>query len=235
MDRAPAGGESFRSDHSESARGFRAEGCALSSKEENLGVRTEKRGRTLMPYFTIACARCTRGNHPSNRFCEGCGLPLGAVAPDADAGNDALEPYEAPEPAEPDIEPLVREMVARSGFEATPAGHGWCVVVPLHLDRKQAVYIGHSGTDAEGRAILALVSVCGPANARDTRILMKLNARTVEGHFAIKVLRGEEYFVVIHNVAAETVPDLDPGRLIQRIAEVADSLEDRLSRGRDLY
>ncbi len=62
-----------------------------------------------------------------------------------------------------------------------------------------------------------------------------MNARTVEGHFAIRVLRGEEYFVVIQNRTADAVEQLDASGLVRRIAESADSLEDRLSRGRDLY
>ncbi len=185
--------------------------------------------------FTIACARCMAGNHDLNRFCETCGLPLGSAEADADAGLDALGTYEPPDPADADPTPLVRDLVARSGFDSVPAGHGWCVVVPLKLDRRQVVYLGPAGSDAEGRAILALVSVCGPANNRDARLLLKWNARSVEGHFAIKVLRGEEYFVVVRNVAVESLPALDPARLLGRIAEMADGLEDRLSRGRDLY
>jgi hypothetical protein len=181
------------------------------------------------------CARCTTSNHPSSRFCSGCGLPLGSTEPDAEAGSDALGPYEAPDPADLDLAGSLRDLVLRSGFEGTPSGPGWRLVVPLQLDRQQAVYIGPVGTDPEGRAILALVSVCGPAHERDARTLLKLNARAVEGHFAIKVLRGEEYFIVIHNVAAESIPHLDPGGLVRRVAEAADGLEDRLSRGRDLY
>jgi len=155
--------------------------------------------------------------------------------PDSGAGSDALGPYEAPEPADPDTSRMIHELVTRSGYESAPSGHGWRMVVPLQLDRRQAVYVGHAGTDPEGRAILALVSVCGPANDRDARILLKLNARSVEGHFAIKVLRGEEYFVVIENLTAELVQKVDAGGLVRRIAEAADGLEDRLSRGRDLY
>jgi hypothetical protein len=107
--------------------------------------------------------------------------------------------------------------------------------VPLRTDRKQAVYVGAAGVDPDDRAILTLVSVCGPANARDTRTLMMLNARVVEGHFAIRVLRGEEYYVVVHNLPAEYAATLDAERVVRRIAETADRLEDRLSRGRDLY
>jgi hypothetical protein len=188
-----------------------------------------------MSALMITCARCTSANHPSSRFCDRCGLPLGSVQPDAEAGADALGPYEAPDPADPDTLRPMRLLVERAGFEASPAGQGWRMVVPLQLDRKQAVYIGHAGTDPEGRSLLALVSVCGPANERDARILLKLNARTVAGHFAIKILRGEEYFVVIETLQADCVDRTDATGLVRRIAEVADGLEDRLSRGRDLY
>jgi hypothetical protein len=188
-----------------------------------------------MSPISITCARCTAINLPSDRYCAGCGLPMGVAQPDAGAGSDALGPLEAPEPADPDSFRLIRELVARSGYEAGPSSHGWRMVVPLQLDRKQAVYVGHAGTDPEGRSILSLVSVSGPANDRDARLLLKLNARIVEGHFAIKVLRGEEYFVVIANLPAETFEQIDAAGLVRRIAEAADGLEDRLSRGRDLY
>jgi hypothetical protein len=49
------------------------------------------------------------------------------------------------------------------------------------------------------------------------------------------VLRGEEYFVVIENLTAETAQSVDAAGLVRRIAEAADGLEDRLSRGRDVY
>ena len=98
------------------------------------------------------------------------------MLPDAEAGNDALGPYEAPEPADPDTHRLIRELVARSGFEAGPSSHGWRMIVPLQLDRKQAVYVGPTGADLDGRAVVSLVSVCGTATV--TRpllaILMKL-------------------------------------------------------------
>jgi hypothetical protein len=188
-----------------------------------------------MAVILIVCARCTVSNHPSTRFCTKCGLPLGSAQPDAVAGSDALGPYEAPEPADPDTARLLRELAHRSGFEARPSGPGWRLDVPLHLDRRQAVYVGYAGVDPEGRSILSLVSVCGPANERDARILLKLNARAVEGHFAIRVLRGEEYFVVIENVPADALERIDPSPLVRRIALTADGLEERLSRGRDIY
>ncbi len=188
-----------------------------------------------MSIIVISCARCTAGNHPSIRFCSGCGLPLGAAQADAGAAIDALGPYEAPEPADPDANRMIREFVSRTGLEATSSGHGWRVVVPLQLDRKQAVYIGYAGVDPLGRSIVTFVSICGTANERDPRILLQLNARMVEGHFAIKILRGEEYFVVIQNMPVESAYPLDIAGLVHRIARTADSLEDKLTRGRDLF
>jgi hypothetical protein len=188
-----------------------------------------------MVMVTIVCTRCTLPNHASQRFCSSCGLPMGALQPDAEAAYDALDPYETPEPADPDVAWLIVNFVKQTGYHANSSGRGWQIVVPMRLDRKQAVYVGPGGTDAEGRAILCLVSVCGPVNDRDCRTLLKLNARIVEGHFAIRVLRGEEYFVVIDNLAAEMLKSIDPTRLVRRVAEMADGLEDRLSRGRDLY
>jgi hypothetical protein len=157
------------------------------------------------------------------------------MQPDAGVGVDALGPYEAPEPADPDTGRAIRELVIGSGFEAATSGHGWRLIVPLELDRRQVVYVGYAGIDPERRPLLSLVSISGPAHDRDARILLKLNARVVEGHFAIKTLRGEEYFVVIQNLPIDQVGKTDALNLVRRIAIAADDLEDRLSRGRDLY
>ncbi len=188
-----------------------------------------------MPTTTKACARCTTTNHAATRFCSGCGLPLGAAEADAGAWIDVLGPYEQPEPADADLTRQIRDFVARAGYEAKPTGSNWRIDVLLPMGRKQAVYLGDAGIDADERAIVSLVSISGTANDRDPRILLKLNARTVEGHFAIKVLRGEEYFVVVRNLPALALEQADAVRVVTRIAETADGLEDRLTRGRDLF
>ena len=183
----------------------------------------------------IACARCTALNHPGSRFCAGCGLPIGAAAADAGAWVDLFGPAEAPDPADPDTSRAVRDFVARAGLDAAPVGPNWRLDVPLPMGRKQAVFVGGAGVDADGRGLVALVSISGTANDRDPRILLKLNAHAVDGHFAIRVLRGEEYFVVARNLPADDLTRLDAARLVARIAGAADDLEDRLSRGRDLF
>jgi hypothetical protein len=188
-----------------------------------------------MSAVTVACARCATGNLPSGRFCSRCGLPLGALQADAEAGLDALNLYEAPEPDDPDVSAVLRDLARRSGYEHCAFGPGWRMVVPLPLDRRQAVYVGPVGIDADGRSVLGFVSVSGPATDRDARTLLKLNARMSEGRFAIQVLRGEEYFVVVRLLRADQAAAVDAELLVRRLAQRADGLEDRLSRGRDLY
>jgi hypothetical protein len=185
--------------------------------------------------LTLNCARCTVIYHVWDRLCPGCGLPFGVASADLAAGRDALEPYEAPQPGDPDLRRAASDFARASGLPYSPSGSGWCLEVPIRGDRKQAVYVGPQGTDRDGRPLLGLISVCGPASARDERTLLRFNARAIEGHFAIKQLRGEEYFVVCRAVAIEDASRLEPARLVRRIAETADGFEDRLSRGADLY
>lgn len=186
---------------------------------------------------TLPCPRCATPNHPSDRFCSRCALPLGVAQPDAGAALDALGPYEAPETDDSASMTLVRNLAQTSGFEAAPFDHGWRVLVPLHLDRRQAVYLAPvSGEQAAQSPAALLVSVCGPATDRDARSLLKLNNRPIPGHFAIRVLRGEEYFVFLHTLhAAADPPPEESGALIRRLAAEADGLEDRLTRGRDIF
>ena len=190
---------------------------------------------TPTPQAATPCARCTAVNAVADRFCAGCGLPLGSAEADAGAWVDALGPYEVPEPADHDVSRLVRDFVVRTGFDFKPSGPNWRLDVLLPMGRKQAVFLGDAGSGAGNRRIVTLVSISGTANDRDPRILLKLNARAIEGHFAIKVLRGEEYFVVIHNLPVEALAAAAAAELVFRIAEAADGLEDRLTRGRDLY
>lgn len=189
-----------------------------------------------MPAITTPpCARCTTPNPVATRFCAGCGLPLGAAEADAGAWIDALGAADTPEFVDPDVARRVRDFVTRAGCDAQPSGANWRLDVLLPMGRKQAVFVGDAGIGTAGETVVSLVSISGTANDRDPRILLKWNARTVDGHFAIKVLRGEEYFVVIRNILIEALATTDATQVVFRIAATADNLEDRLTRGRDLF
>ena len=93
------------------------------------------------------------------------------------------------------------------------------MIVPLELDRKQAVYIGYAGIDQAGRSIVTLVSICGTANDRGPSDLAPAQCPDgLKGIFAIKILRGEEYFVVIQNMPVHDAMPIDSAGLVQRIA-----------------
>ena len=189
-----------------------------------------------MTIITIVCARCTLTNHVSERYCSCCGLPLGAVLADAGAGIDALGPYEVPEPADPDVARLILRIRPPGRIRSrTPRARAGRLVVPLRLDRKQAVYLGPAGTDAEGRAIprpwspsagrstTATAAPCSsstPGSSRATSRSASCEARNTSSS---------------SRTPCRDPPTIDANGLIRRVAELADGLEERLSRGGDIY
>lgn len=188
-----------------------------------------------MAFMVLTCARCAMENHAAERFCASCNLPLGTLQADAGAGFDALGPYEPPEPTEVRGGAALRDFLSQTGYPAAPFGSGWRIVVPLPLDRRQAVYLGNASLGPESVPVIRLVSVCCPANERDARALLRLNAHLIEAHFAVKQLRGEEYFIVNANIPVAALGARSPRRLVERVAQEADGLEDRITRGRDLF
>lgn len=159
----------------------------------------------------------------------------GGPSLDGDAWLDAFEGSELPAASEPELDRILLDLVRRSGYEMAAVRHSWRLIIPLAEGRKQAVYAGHAGTDSDKQPILCLISICGPANDRDLRRLLQFNASMSQGHFAIRVLRGEEYFVVLDNFPAESAPGIDARKLVRHIAETADGLERRLTGGLDVY
>ena len=185
---------------------------------------------------TIVCARCTLANHVSERFCSDCGLPMGALQPDAEAAYDALEPYEAPEPADPDVArldhrfrqadaattPIPRAAAGRSSSRCGSIASRRSMSgrrEPTPRDGRSSAW-----SRSAGRSTTAIAAPCSSSTRASSRDISPSGC-----------LRGEEYFVVIENLAVDMLNSIDAARLVRRVAEVADGLEDRLSRGRDLY
>ena len=148
----------------------------------------------------------------------------------------SLDPYEAPEPADPDIERLIREFVAllRASTSCPPATAGGSRS-PRRLDRKQAVYVGPAGTDAE-RPPFARPGLGLRAGQRP-RLPDPAQAERADDRRPLRDPRppGRGVFRRHREPARRYLASVDPRRIVRRIAELADGLEDRLSRGRDLY
>ena len=191
----------------------------------------------------VTCAKCAAENDPAARCCTRCGLPFNSPLPDNDpaVANSSEASFDPPDTAtfeavSLDLMRVIHDFAVRSGFELHRIPrHGYRLTVQLPNERHQAVYIGHIGADRENRPTIGLISVCGTVNDRDCRSLLKQNAITVDGHFAIKTLRGEDYFVYVLNITADYARIVDAHHLVRRIAETADQMEQRLSRGKDVF
>ena len=197
-------------------------------------VRTPRSRELAMMAVTFACARCARPNHPSTRSARAAACPSGTAQARRRGRPRRPGPLRGPRPGRPRPVPSCATWSPGAGSRrprSATAG-GWS-------SRCRSTAAGRLPRPRRDRrrgpALIGLVSVCGPANDRDARLLLKLNARAVEGHFAIKTLRGEEYFVVVRTILAESPRPNRRRRPRPRIAQAADGLEDRLSRGRDLY
>jgi hypothetical protein len=147
----------------------------------------------------------------------------------------AVEPPAPPEEPNDQTVALVAQLAEGCGRPAEPTQFGFRVQVPVANDRLQSVHVGFGGKDDEGRDLVTLLSVCGKVDDRTAHVLMKRNARMVEGQFAIRTLGGEEYFVVVANRVAGRPGLEDIGDLISKLAREADLVESQLTAGADVY
>jgi hypothetical protein len=176
------------------------------------------------------CPRCGSRNHPSSRFCVGCGALLEAGRADA-----TLQPSAPPEEPSDETVALVARLAERCGRPVETTPFGFRVKIDLGDDRQQSVHVGFGGQDDAGRDLVTLLSVCGRADDRTAQVLLKRNARIVAGHFAIRTLAGEEHFVVVANRVAGGPGLEDIGDLISKLAREADLVESQLTAGADVY
>ena len=85
-----------------------------------------------------------------------------------------------------DPKQLVRSVAQSSSWQVTEAGDQWQIIVPVGPLRKQKVNVQFDAKDAEGNAMLAFSSVCGPASGQNAMELLKYNTQMVHGAFAIE-------------------------------------------------
>ena len=80
-----------------------------------------------------------------------------------------------------DPKQLVRSVAQSSSWQVTESGDQWQIVVPVGPLRKQKVNVQFDAKDAEGNAMLAFSSVCGPASGQNAMELLKYNTQMVHG------------------------------------------------------
>jgi hypothetical protein len=180
---------------------------------------------------TIVCAHCQTSNLRAARYCVQCGHLLGEPASSA----AEPEPNESPEVAADATLERIRAIVLRSGHECTQTRVGYRLRVKLDGNRGQTVHVLFGGKDDSGDDLISFLSVCGAADERNARVLLKRNSRMLHGHFAIRTMNGQEYFVVQANQLAESADELKVKNTLAYLAQQADHIEAQLSKGRDLY
>ena len=189
-----------------------------------------------MSSTTRMCGYCFYDNHPGTRFCVKCGRRVEDAAPTrAGTESEALEPHESPEVAQASTEDLLTRVVRQSGYEFSQTRAGYRVVVPVGKDRTQKVHVLFNGHDDDGHDIVSFISICAEATERHAMSLLRLNNKLTYGAFAVKTIQGKEYFVVTANQLAETADVEEIGKQLFEVAKRADTVENLLTSGKDIF
>ena len=187
---------------------------------------------------TRDCPECKFENHAGNFFCIQCGALLSCTQPAAgEAADDAgsRDPNPSPETPHEETTALLERVVGRSGYEFKRTTAGYRVVVPLGDDRRQRVHVLFNGRDDDGHDIISFLSICGPADEVHAMNLLRFNGKLTYGSFAVRTIRGREYFVVTANQLAVTADAEEIAKQLFEVARRADAVEAKLSGGRDIY
>ncbi|MCB9852350.1 MAG: hypothetical protein H6819_04580 [Phycisphaerales bacterium] len=177
------------------------------------------------------CPACKFENAAATRFCIRCGM---SMADDAAEAAD-LTPNPRPELMRAETAALLRRVAHESGYACVDTKAGIRVTIPIGVERKQRVHVTFSGQDDEGHDMISFITVCGEYDAKHNQRLLHLNDRMMFGAFAIKTIKGKEYFVVCANQLAETADIAEIRKILFGVARSADRIEDRLSGGKDIF
>lgn len=176
------------------------------------------------------CPACKFENAAATRFCIQCGL---SVEPDATAAD--LTPNPSPEVMRAETEALLKRVAHESGEKCETTQAGIRVTVSLGGDRRQRVHVTFNGRDDDGHDIISFLSICGEYDAKHTEKLMRMNAKMPYGAFAVRTIKGKEYFVVTANQIASTADIAEVRKLLFEVARRADGIEEKLSGGKDIF
>jgi membrane protease subunit (stomatin/prohibitin family) len=130
-----------------------------------------------------------------------------------------------------DPKQLVRSVAQSSGWQVTESGDQWQIIVPVGPLRKQKVSVQFDAKDAEGNAMMAVSSVCGPATSQNAMELLKFNTQMVHGAFAVESSPAGDVIVVRANQLIASAEPLAVTKAISAIAWQADKVEEKLSGG----
>jgi membrane protease subunit (stomatin/prohibitin family) len=150
--------------------------------------------------------------------------PAGAAAAGVPLGPDLSQ--RAPAPADPKA--VVRAVATAAGYAMAESAGVLQVTVPIGPLRKQVVNVEFGQADPSGHATVNYWSVCGPYVEKKAAELLRSNAGTLHGAFAVKKVGAAEMVVLQANQLAETLTPLEVSRVLSAIAWQADQVEQKL-------
>lgn len=181
--------------------------------------------------MSAVCGACKFENTSGTRFCIQCGMTLQP----AGANGDELAPNPNPEIAQAETEALLKRVAHEAGIECRETGAGYRVTISLGGDRKQRVHVTFNGRDEDGHDIISFLSVCGEFDPKHAENLLRVNNKMLFGAFAIRTIKGKDYYVVTANQLAHTA-DLDEiKKTLFEVARRADGVEERIGGGKDVF
>lgn len=179
---------------------------------------------------SAVCPACKFENAAATRFCIQCGSSL--ASDDTDVAD--LTPNPRPEIMKAETNALLRRVAHESGYKCADTRAGIRVTIPIG-DRKQRVHVAFNGQDEDGHDIISFLSICGEYDGKHNQRLLHFNARMTYGAFAVKTIKGKEYFVVCANQLAETADLEEIRKILFEVGRCADRIEHRLSGGKDVF
>jgi membrane protease subunit (stomatin/prohibitin family) len=159
------------------------------------------------------------------------GRPLGAAPP---VGPDLSGLTPAPSAAAVNPRDLIRSVATAAGYAVADAAAGLEITVSVGPLRKQKVHVEFAKPDSPAPGTVVFWSVCGPSTEKNASFLLRYNAQTVHGAFAIRDVGGQEMVVLQAAGLLETLNAVDVSRTLSAIAWQADQVEQKLV-GEDTY
>ncbi|HZZ74099.1 MAG TPA: SPFH domain-containing protein [Pirellulales bacterium] len=147
----------------------------------------------------------------------------GAAAPAA----GAFDPSQWQHPAV-DPKAVIRFAAQTAGFTVDEQGDVWKITIATGPLRKQAVTVQFGTNDLQQHPVVAISSTCGPMNDKNAPVLLRFNSQLVYGAFAVDTINGQEMIVLKANLLADTLNNVEAGRVLAAIAFQADKIEEQL-------
>ena len=131
-------------------------------------------------------------------------------------------------------ESIVRTALVASGIEAKMTGpaRGDCLV-RLDGGRTQRVALFFDRADVEGRQVIQMVSVCGPAAPAHFRAAMTGNPTLAFASVGLAKIGAEENLVVTRCQLAKTADAEEVLIAVTTLAQVGDRIESQITGGED--